>query len=937
MVQSARSNRESWDRAGRTMTAFGTATLAGLAVAARAAVNWESQWTGVLKTVNGTDAELGALEESLREMARTLPATHEEIAAVAEAAGQLGIQTPNVAAFTRTMIDLGETTNLSAEEAATGLARFANVMGTSQGDFDRLGSVIVGLGNNFATTEREILDMAQRLASASRVVGLTEADTLALATAMSSVGIEAEAGGSAISRVLIKISSAVETGGADLDEFARTAGMSSADFAQKWRTAPVDALLSVVGGLAQMTATGSGTFTMLDELGLRDVRITNAMLSLSNATDLTNRAVAQSSDEWERNSALLIEAQKRYDTAAARIEVAKGSINDAAITLGQVFLPAVADAAEGVAGFAQWVGSLPAPVQQAAGGIAALAGSAALAGGAFLMLFPRVIETIGAFREMGEVAQVSWKRVGAIGGAALVVGGLLKLADAMQTVSVSGEEMLNRLLAIEEGAADVGSTFDDIGQGWADNLSLMGRIDTGSVDDFRESLERLNNARAAGWISDFNNMMNDIAGMDGGLRQLGIRLGDVGGVLGTLAVTDLPRAVTQFNKFVDAAGGGEDAVRLLLERMPDYRDALYSAATAQGLVLDETSLLAAATGELSIVQDEATGVQEDLGVEYETTTGTIEGQSDALKDLIALLEEQSGVVKSEMEAQAGLEAAYDAATKSIEDNGATLDITTEAGRANQDALIAIRDAGYDVVASMEANGATQGELQSSMAITRDRFLDTAEAMGMARSDAEDLADQMGLIPQQINTTINVTDEEARLRLDRFVEAYTNRTIPMTIALRADTGAMTNAQYAAFTAAYDRSGSRRSGGAGGFAYGGQVPGVAPHPRADNVMIRATPGEYLHQVPAVQFWGNSFMDAVNRMDKAAVVSQVAGYAYGGQVGVPSFASGGSLSAQGAVSGDTFIIDGVTLHGSDLPAAVVEWLSSVGRHAKQKAGVT
>src|SRR5690606_15857860 len=166
------------------------------------------------------------LNQGLRDMAGVLPATHDEIAGVAEAAGQLGIQTANVEDFTRTMIDLGETTNLSADEAATALARFANIMGTSQSEFSNMGSAVVDLGNNFATTEREIVEMGLRLAGAGRQAGLTEGEVLGLATALSSVGIEAEAGGTAFSRVLIEMGTAVDTQGEKLETFASVAGMA---------------------------------------------------------------------------------------------------------------------------------------------------------------------------------------------------------------------------------------------------------------------------------------------------------------------------------------------------------------------------------------------------------------------------------------------------------------------------------------------------------------------------------------------------------------------------------------------------------------------------------------------------------------------------------------------------------------------------------------
>ena len=141
-------NRQAMETAGTSLAVFGATSVAALGASAKAAMDWESAWAGVTKTVDGSPEQMAALEGELRNLAKTLPSTHTEIAAVAEAAGQLGVKRESVAAFTKTMVDLGETTNLTAEEAATAIAQIANVMGTTGDEVDNFGATLVALGND---------------------------------------------------------------------------------------------------------------------------------------------------------------------------------------------------------------------------------------------------------------------------------------------------------------------------------------------------------------------------------------------------------------------------------------------------------------------------------------------------------------------------------------------------------------------------------------------------------------------------------------------------------------------------------------------------------------------------------------------------------------------------------------------------------------------
>ena len=308
---------------------------------AEASIEFESAVTGVYKTVDGTDSQLAAISDEIKELSTNIPATTDEIAAVAEAAGQLGVATDDVMTFTEVMINLGESTNLMAEDAASSLAKFTNITGTVASDYSRLGSVVVDLGNNFATTEADIVAMATRLASSGTLAGLTEAEIMALAAAMSSVGIEAEAGGTAMTQTFSAIEKAVSQGGERLQSFARIAGMSADEFSTAWNTSPIEAIQAFITGIGHLDQQGESAVLVLDELGLSGVRQSNMLKSLGLAAGTLGNAVATANTAWDENVALTEEASKRYATTASQQAMMQNAFNNLRIAVGDNYTPAL--------------------------------------------------------------------------------------------------------------------------------------------------------------------------------------------------------------------------------------------------------------------------------------------------------------------------------------------------------------------------------------------------------------------------------------------------------------------------------------------------------------------------------------------------------------------------------------------------------------------
>ncbi len=322
---------------------------------AEASVAYESAMTGVEKTTDLTDAELSAMSDSFKQLSSDIPMTAAELAGIAENAGQLGISKDYIVDFTATMADLGVATNLSGEQAAQTFAKFANITGMAQEDFERLGSAVVALGNNSATTEADIADMALRLAAAGTQAGMSQADVVALAAAMSSVGLESEAGGTAFSKTINMMTTAVETGSEQLTDFANVAGMSAEEFAKAYKEDAAGALIAFIEGLGDTETKGKSTIVLLEELGLTEVRLRDALTRAAGAGDLFRESIELGNTAWAENTALAREAQLRYSTTESRLKLLDNAFNRVKVTIGDQLNPAMQMFIDAGTGVLDWV------------------------------------------------------------------------------------------------------------------------------------------------------------------------------------------------------------------------------------------------------------------------------------------------------------------------------------------------------------------------------------------------------------------------------------------------------------------------------------------------------------------------------------------------------------------------------------------------------
>lgn len=357
-IQIINKYKDSLQSVSSTMRSVGTGALiymtmpavAAIGTGIKASVEWEQALAGVAKTTNMSGSELNKMGNEITNMSNKMPFAATEIAGVAEAAGQLGVKKKDITSFTKTMLNMGVATNLTAEEAATEFARFANAAKMPISDVDRLGSTVTALGNTTATTEAEIVELGQRLAGAGSQAGFSADQIMSISAAISSAGIEAEAGGTAMTQIFNKMTKAAANGGSELEAFAKTSGMSAQEFTQTWESNPSKALSAFVKGLSQTKGGAKGVISALDQVGIKGVREADTIRRMANNHKLLDDALKTGAEGWKKNTALTDEARIRYETMGSKLKVLKNTFINFMRTIGDALAPFVIKLSDALTG-----------------------------------------------------------------------------------------------------------------------------------------------------------------------------------------------------------------------------------------------------------------------------------------------------------------------------------------------------------------------------------------------------------------------------------------------------------------------------------------------------------------------------------------------------------------------------------------------------------
>lgn len=511
---------ESIDTITKPIQYASTALAAGGVASAKFAIDFEDSFAGVKKTVDATPEQLAKIKQGIIDLSTTgidgrgaIPQTTTELNELAAAGGQLGISQENIIDFTEVMAQMGSATNLVGEEGAATLARFQNVMGVGQNEIRNIGSAIVDLGNHSATTESEIAAMALRMGKYGSSVRMSAADVLGYSAALSSLGIEAQMGGSAIGRTWLSIETAVANGGEGLKTFAKYSGKSAKEFKEQWNTDSSGAFNGLLKGLQS----AENLTVALDDLGINNTQDIQAMMALVNGYDLVTESVNRSNTAYQENTALQKEFNAKNETTASKLANTKNNIVEAARSIGETMLPSIQDASTTVADFAKGLSQMDDEQKR----VVVNTGATVIALGALSKVGVGVIKGAGDFVEgLGVISdklpiiadatsaiKVSTAGLGSSFSAlAPIFGAVLAPAAVVAGYKVVADHVTEAI----ENNAKLGQSYKELYSQWQDADNQVSHL-----ENLRSEYEKLNESINSGTLNpeeleSAKNRINDI-------------------------------------------------------------------------------------------------------------------------------------------------------------------------------------------------------------------------------------------------------------------------------------------------------------------------------------------------------------------------------------------------------------------------------------------
>ena len=748
-VDASRRAAEQFDAvgaAGRRLALMGAVVGGGFAVAAKATADFDKEMSAVAAGTQASGDALGRLRAAALDLNNAnLGFGPREAAQAITELGKAGVATADItngalrgalslaAAGT---LDVGE----AAETAASAMTQF-NLQGK---DVPHIADL---LANGANKAQGSVHDLGMALSQAGLVasgVGASIDETVGALAAFASAGLIGSDAGTSFKTMLQRLTPQSKEAAGEMERLGISAYDSSGKFIGLSKYA--ENLKTSLSGMSDESR-NAALGVMFGSDAIR-------------AANILYKEGASGINEWtekvrEQGGAARTAATLTNNLAGDMAKL-RASIEVNLIQGGTGANDSLRGMVQAMTGFVNAVGSVPAPVIAAGSAVLMLSGG-------LLMAIPRIAATKAALIELGVTASGVGNAIGiAIGRfvwPAAVLTGTVLMVQTLSDLAVQA----NNFKTTTDGVA---SALTGLAAGVQNNNQLMdlmshkGTILNTTLKNNDEALARFGDT-AATFTGRFNLLNNafDVAGA-AKFRDEVSKLDDA---LASMVNSGRAQAAdTAFRKFMESAeksGANVDYLRGMFEK---YAPAAENAARA-------AKEAAAATQDQAGRALAASGATDDLAKKSGASADAAKAATDAYQKLTGQLAALGGALLALRGSEVAWEAAIDSATAAVRQNGVTLDINTEKGRANRTALDAMVTAAGKHMEAMLKNGESIDKVNAFAQTSSERFVAMAHSMGMTIPEARALASQLGFNKERI---AELSAEVARLQPYKKVEITT---------------------------------------------------------------------------------------------------------------------------------------------------------------------
>lgn len=787
----SKAHEESLNTVGQGMTAFGVVAAAGVGIAVKKFADFDKAMSSVRAATHESAENMGLLREAAIDAGADTAFSASEAAQGIEELAKAGVSTKDVlAGGLNGALDLAAAGALSVGEAA-------EISASAMTQFKLSGDQIPHLADLLAAGAGKAQGSVQDLGSALNQAGLVASstglsieETTGGLAAFASAGLVGSDAGTSFKTMLQRLTPQSAEAQKKFDELGISAYdaqgnfVGLADFAGQLQTK--------MAGLTPEARNAA----MSIMFGSDAVRASNVLYE-QGAAGIQKWIGSVNDAGYAAETASIMQ-----DNLAGDIEKLGGAFDTVFIQAGGTANEALRGLVQGAESLVDAIGQIPAPVLGIGTVLAGVAGGAALLGGAAINVIPKIRDTHGALKDMipagtraGDALRGVGKQAGTTAPKLVTIDAAMSRTDKNMRRAATAGKMVGRAIG-GVGAAlatagflasfqDAAKSVDEYTQAilrakdasggespFNEDFFNIDFVGTDAVKGLEDAFSQIRDIRVEGggfgdWVND---AVFNLTGYKSSINAVEEALGQYDSAAAGLASSgNTDAAASAFRNAAAAAEAQGLGLDVVAESFPRYLDHLRSLASESEVVLNDQQLLEWA---MSGIAPAAIGAADGAG-QLEGALAGMGGEAEetaaSLDDILASLFELGVLTRDVRAAEADFEAAIDGVTSSIEQNGKTLDITTEKGRNNQAALDGLASSGQAYTESLAQSGASEKELQASMQGTYDSLITAAGQFGITGGKADELARQIMGVPEGVDIDTWM-DDSAKAMADATAEA-----------------------------------------------------------------------------------------------------------------------------------------------------------------------